>query len=96
MVTTTTITQPRGLPTVETFVLWAMVVVGGRGNVTGIIAGTLVIQTLYVGSRFLTLLVGLPAETIAGEASPAACTRAESIDAGLHWSSRRIEDSKSR
>jgi branched-chain amino acid transport system permease protein len=57
--------SPEDCLPIETFVLWAMVVVGGRGNVTGIIAGTIVIQTLYVGSRFLTHLVGIPAETIA-------------------------------
>jgi len=57
--------SPEDCLPIETFVLWAMVGVGGRGNVTGIIAGTIVIQTLYVGSRFLTHLVGIPAETIA-------------------------------
>jgi ABC-type branched-subunit amino acid transport system permease subunit len=50
---------------IETFVLWAMVVVGGRGNVTGILIGTVVVQTLYVGSRFLTHLVAIPADTLA-------------------------------
>jgi branched-chain amino acid transport system permease protein len=57
--------SPEDCLPIETFVLWAMVVVGGRGNVTGIVAGTIVIQTLYVGSRFLTHLVAIPAETIA-------------------------------
>jgi branched-chain amino acid transport system permease protein len=57
--------SPADCMPIETFVLWAMVVVGGRGNVHGIIAGTIVIQTLYVGSRFLTHLVAIPAETIA-------------------------------
>jgi branched-chain amino acid transport system permease protein len=57
--------SPEDCLPIETFVLWAMVVVGGRGNVHGIIAGTVVIQTLYVGSRFLTHLVAIPAETVA-------------------------------
>jgi branched-chain amino acid transport system permease protein len=57
--------SPEDCLPIETFVLWAMVVVGGRGNVTGIVAGTVVVQTLYVGSRFLTHLVAIPAETIA-------------------------------
>jgi branched-chain amino acid transport system permease protein len=57
--------SPEDCLPIETFVLWAMVVVGGRGNVTGIVAGTIVVQTLYVGSRFLTHLVAIPAETIA-------------------------------
>jgi branched-chain amino acid transport system permease protein len=57
--------SPEDCLPIETFVLWAMVVVGGRGNVHGIIAGTIVIQTLYVGSRFVTHFVPIPAETVA-------------------------------
>jgi branched-chain amino acid transport system permease protein len=57
--------SPEDCMPIETFVLWAMVIVGGRGNVHGIIAGTILIQTLYVGSRFLTHFVAIPAETIA-------------------------------
>jgi branched-chain amino acid transport system permease protein len=57
--------SPEDCLPIETFVLWAMVVVGGRGNVTGIIVGTILVQFLYVGSRFLTHLVAIPAETIA-------------------------------
>ena len=47
-----------GLP-VETFLLWAMVILGGRGNPTGVIIGAVVIQTLYVGTRLLTTMVNV-------------------------------------
>lgn len=47
-----------GLP-VETFLLWAMVILGGRGNPTGVILGAVVIQTLYVGTRFLTTMLSI-------------------------------------
>ncbi|MBV9521716.1 MAG: branched-chain amino acid ABC transporter permease [Alphaproteobacteria bacterium] len=52
-----------GLP-VETFILWAMVILGGRGNPTGIILGTVVVQTLYVGTRYLTTIVPISPETL--------------------------------
>jgi len=52
-----------GLP-VETFVLWAMVIVGGRGNPTGVIVGTVLVQTLYVGTRFLSTVVHIPPEVL--------------------------------
>ena len=52
-----------GLP-VETFLLWAMVILGGRGNPTGVVLGTIVVQTLYVGTRFLTTIVPISPETL--------------------------------
>lgn len=52
-----------GLP-VETFILWAMVILGGRGNPTGAVVGTLVVQTLYVGTRYLTTIVPISADTL--------------------------------
>jgi branched-chain amino acid transport system permease protein len=57
--------SPEDCLPIETFVLWAMVVVGGRGNVNGVIAGTIFVQFLYVGSRFVTHLVDIPSETVA-------------------------------
>ncbi len=53
-----------GLP-IETFIIWAMVVVGGRGNLLGVVAGTVFIQTLFVGSRFLTHMVDIDATVLA-------------------------------
>lgn len=47
-----------GLP-IETFIIWAMIVVGGRGNLLGVVAGTVFIQTLFIGTRFLTDLVAI-------------------------------------
>jgi ABC-type branched-subunit amino acid transport system permease subunit len=52
-----------GLP-VETFILWAMVILGGRGNPSGVVIGTIVVQTLYVGTRYLTTLVPISADTL--------------------------------
>ena len=57
--------SPQDVMPIETFVLWAMVVVGGSGSVLGVVLGTVVVQTLYVGSRFLTHLVDMPADTLA-------------------------------
>ncbi len=53
-----------GLP-IETFIIWAMVVVGGRGNLLGVVAGTVFIQILFVGSRFLTHIVDIDAGVLA-------------------------------
>lgn len=57
--------SPQDVLPIETFIVWAMVVVGGSGSVTGVIIGTIVVQTLYVGSRFLTHLVDIPADRLA-------------------------------
>jgi len=48
--------SPEDCLPIETFVLWAMVVVGGRGNVTGIIVGTILVQFLYVAAGFSPIL----------------------------------------
>jgi branched-chain amino acid transport system permease protein len=57
--------SPDDAKPIETFVIWAMVVVGGRGNVWGIVLGTIVIQAFYTGTRFLTGLFGVEADTMA-------------------------------
>jgi branched-chain amino acid transport system permease protein len=57
--------SPQDCTPIETFILWAMVVVGGSGSVAGIVLGTSLVQTLYVGTRFLTHLVDLPADRVA-------------------------------
>ena len=57
--------SPDDAKPIETFVIWAMVVVGGRGNVWGIVLGTIVIQAFYTGTRFLTGLFGIEADTMA-------------------------------
>jgi ABC-type branched-subunit amino acid transport system permease subunit len=57
--------SPDDAKPIETFIIWAMVVVGGRGNVWGIVLGTIVIQSFYTGTRFLTGIFGIEADTMA-------------------------------
>jgi branched-chain amino acid transport system permease protein len=57
--------SPQDCMPIETFILWAMVVLGGSGSVVGMVLGTALVQTLYVGTRFLTHLVDLPADCLA-------------------------------
>jgi branched-chain amino acid transport system permease protein len=57
--------SPDDAKPIETFIVWAMVVLGGRGNVWGIVLGTMVVQAFYTGTRFLTGLVDINADTMA-------------------------------
>jgi ABC-type branched-subunit amino acid transport system permease subunit len=57
--------SPDDVKPIETFIIWAMVVLGGRGNVWGIVLGTVVVQAFYTGTRFLTGLVEIEADTLA-------------------------------
>ena len=57
--------SPDDAKPIETFIIWAMVVVGGRGNIWGIVLGTVLIQAFYTGTRFLTGLFDIPADTLA-------------------------------
>jgi branched-chain amino acid transport system permease protein len=57
--------SPDDAKPIETFIIWAMIVVGGRGNLWGIVLGTIVIQAFYTGTRFLTGSFGIGAETMA-------------------------------
>ena len=57
--------SPDDAKPIETFIIWAMIVVGGRGNLWGIVLGTVVIQAFYTGTRFLTGSFGIGAETMA-------------------------------
>lgn len=57
--------SPDDAKPIETFIIWAMIVVGGRGNLWGIVLGTIVIQAFYTGTRFLTGGFGIGAETMA-------------------------------
>jgi branched-chain amino acid transport system permease protein len=57
--------SPDDAKPIETFIVWAMVVLGGRGNVWGILLGTILVQAFYTGTRFLTGLVAIDADTIA-------------------------------
>lgn len=57
--------SPDDAKPIETFIIWAMIVVGGRGNIWGIVVGTIMIQCFYTGTRFLTGLFGIEADTMA-------------------------------
>jgi ABC-type branched-subunit amino acid transport system permease subunit len=57
--------SPDDVKPIETFIIWAMVVLGGRGNVFGVVLGTVVVQAFYTGTRFLTGVVAIEADTLA-------------------------------
>lgn len=48
----------------ETFIVWAMVIVGGAGNFLGAIVGTFIIQAIYNSTRFLAGLVAIEASVL--------------------------------
>jgi branched-chain amino acid transport system permease protein len=48
----------------ETFIVWAMVIVGGAGNFLGALAGTVIIQVLYNSTRFLAPLLNVDPQVL--------------------------------
>lgn len=48
----------------ETFIIWAMVIVGGAGNFVGVLVGTFIIQAIYNSTRFLAPLVNIDAQVL--------------------------------
>lgn len=48
-----TFIDPFAFQVTVTFIIWAMVVVGGRGNHLGALVGTVVVQAFYSSTRFL-------------------------------------------
>ena len=44
--------NPEDFFPIETFIVWAMVVVGGKGNDRGTLWGAIIVQVFYVGTRF--------------------------------------------
>lgn len=50
--------DPRFFMPLETFLIWAMVIMGGPGNNLGALAGTLVVEVIYNSTRF----IAVPAE----------------------------------
>jgi ABC-type branched-subunit amino acid transport system permease subunit len=48
----------------ETFIVWAMVILGGRGNAKGAILGTFVIQLIYSSTRFLRDYIPLESQLL--------------------------------
>lgn len=49
---------------VETFIVWAMVIVGGPGNFLGALAGTVIVQLLYNSTRFLAPFLNIDAQVL--------------------------------
>lgn len=45
--------DPRFFLPLETFLIWAMVIMGGPGNNLGALAGTLVVEAIYNATRFI-------------------------------------------
>jgi len=50
---------------IETFVVWAMVVVGGKGNNIGALVGAVIIQFFYISTRFLKDFIPIDAQVLA-------------------------------
>jgi branched-chain amino acid transport system permease protein len=48
----------------ETFIVWAMVILGGPGNFVGALVGTLIIQVIYNSTRFLAPLLDIDAQVL--------------------------------
>jgi branched-chain amino acid transport system permease protein len=49
---------------VETFIVWAMVIVGGAGNFLGALVGTVIIQLLYNSTRFLAPMLNVDPQVL--------------------------------
>jgi ABC-type branched-subunit amino acid transport system permease subunit len=50
---------------IETFVVWAMVVVGGKGNHVGAIVGAVIIQFFYSSTQFVKDYIPIDAQVLA-------------------------------
>jgi branched-chain amino acid transport system permease protein len=48
----------------ETFIIWAMVIVGGAGNFMGALVGTFIVQAIYNSTRFLAGVVAIDASVL--------------------------------
>jgi len=57
--------NPEDFFPIETFIVWAMVVVGGKGRDMGTLFGAIVIQIFYVGTRFAKDFLPLHGDTLA-------------------------------
>jgi branched-chain amino acid transport system permease protein len=61
----TTYVDPFFFMPMETFIVWAMIMVGGIGNNRGALIGTLIIQLLYYSTRFLKDYLPIEAQLLA-------------------------------
>jgi len=57
--------SPENFRPIETFLIWAMIIVGGRGNLAGAITGAVVIQLFNVSTRFIGNYVPFGSDTMA-------------------------------
>ncbi|MFQ5834615.1 MAG: branched-chain amino acid ABC transporter permease [bacterium] len=57
--------SPENFKPIETFLMWAMIIVGGRGNHLGAIVGAVVIQLFNVSTRFIGGYVPLGSDSMA-------------------------------
>lgn len=57
--------SPENFRPIETFLMWAMIIVGGKGNHLGAILGAVVIQLFNVSTRFIGGYVPLGADSMA-------------------------------
>jgi len=57
--------SPENFQPIETFLMWAMIIVGGRGNHVGAILGAVVIQVFNVSTRFVVRYVPLGPDFVA-------------------------------
>lgn len=59
-----TFISPENFRPIETFLMWAMIIVGGRGNHLGAILGAVIIQLFNVSTRFIGGYVPIGSEFI--------------------------------
>lgn len=57
--------SPNQFLPLETFIIWAMVIVGGKGNNKGAVFGAVVIQIFYISTRFLKDYIPIEEITLA-------------------------------
>lgn len=57
--------SPENFQPIETFLMWAMIIVGGRGNHLGAILGAVIIQVFNMSTRFIVGYVPLGPDVIA-------------------------------
>ncbi|MBW1730261.1 MAG: branched-chain amino acid ABC transporter permease [Deltaproteobacteria bacterium] len=57
--------SPENFWPIETFLMWAMIIVGGRGNHAGAILGAALIQLFNVSTRFIGAYVALGSDSMA-------------------------------
>lgn len=60
-----TFISPEDFTPIQTFLVWTMVVIGGRGNNLGVIVGAFAVETLYTSTRFLKDQVNISATLLA-------------------------------